>query len=172
MVICQHTFIFVTSNVTRVCHNKVQSQAPLLTCEVAGSDGVEQAELLLRGALQSSSSACSWTHGGGTIHRQSLGFIHQPVHQVAAYKIIMVNCEFTELAMSKNPKKENGPLILTLHQDSCCTFSSQIDSAAQRCQSAQTSSTCSKMPHIQLLFVLWPIVGGECHKLVAHLHYV
>lgn len=45
-------------------------------------------------------------------------------------------------------------LSLTLHQDSCCTFSCQNDSAAQRSQSAQTFSTCSKTPHIPLLSVL------------------
>ena len=40
--------------------------------------------------------------------------------------------------------------LLTLLPDSCCTFSSQTDSAAQRSQSAPTSSTCSKTPHTAL----------------------
>ena len=59
---------------------------PLLTCEVAGSDRVEQAELLVGGGFQPSSSACSRTHRGGTVHCQSFCFIHQPVHQVTGYK--------------------------------------------------------------------------------------
>lgn len=45
---------------------------------------------------------------------------------------------------------------LTSHRDSCCTFSSQTDSAAQRSQSARTFSTCNKTPHILLLFSLSP----------------
>lgn len=56
----------------------------------------------------------------------------------------------------KHKRTATDILPLTLHQDSCCTSSSQTDSAAQRSQSAPTSSTCSKTPHTLLLFVSWP----------------
>ena len=54
-----------------------------LTGEVAGGDGVEQAELLVGGLLQPSPAPTApRRHGGGALHGQALRLVHQPVHQV------------------------------------------------------------------------------------------